>query len=496
VPSRPPDIIIVVMDCVRADLFSFLSSNGSTRLPFAASLMPECLTFSRAVAPASWTLPSTASLLSGLYPWEHGVWGRNVRSFKPGSRGLAHHLGALGYRTAALCANPLLSPDFSPMLDFGLVVWGSLSAQYLRTRGLVRTPQTWERSTSSPAAKQHHGIARVYPEVAKFLQRNIGLVDGPVRILRRVLESGNPPDHSPSPWIEPALRRFFDSRGDEEPVFAFLNLMEAHEPYVGLPLGGASGRSWRTYARHRQDRAGWLSGAWIPDLEDCDFLEAVYAASMADIDRTLARIVRTARASGRWNNSIFVLTSDHGQVFEPNGLMYHGVGTPDSLLRVPLWIRFPESFKPGRFDGAWVSLVDVLPTILSAIGYDCNHSAGVPLQSTIRDGQREPVFALSDGLVWDSGQKLAPTRIHQLDKWAVVAYAGNSRFSCDLLTEGEFTEDVPTPAGVAAGGGPLPVDAGSTFDRLREIKHRMSPELATDVRRTGVDARLAGWGYV
>ena len=491
--SRSPDVIVVVMDCVRADAFEPFHRDGSPAMPFAAKLMGESLVVSRAVSPASWTLPATASILSGKYPWEHGIWGRSGKSYRSGVSGLARKLSDSGYHTFALTANPILSPDFGPMSEFDMVSWGSLSAQYLRTPGLVRPPKSWSRgqlTDNSPPSP-------LVPTLAKFIQRNVGVVDGPVRVLRRIMDHERERNSSPSPWIGPSIEHLMKQIPDDRPSFTFVNLMEAHEPYVGLPLDQTSHGSWLDFVRHRQDRSGWLSGSWTPSTDDYEFLESLYRASILDIDRTLEGVVTVLKDCGRWDNSVFILTSDHGQTFEPGKPIYHGIGAPDSLLRIPLWIRAPETISSGVFDSAWVSSVDLLPTIMTALGMPLGDTSGTPIQSTIRAESRSPVFALGDGLVWDAGEDLNPARTRELDEWSLVGYAEGCRVSLDLRTSVEKVEEAPLPRATRVSGSfEVVVEPGPTILRLREIRNELLPELGNKERTTGVDQRLAGWGYV
>ena len=67
-PPAPPDVVLVVVDTLRADTLGF-SGHGSPTSPHLDTLAEQSTWFSRAYAPSTWTLPSVASILTGLYPF-------------------------------------------------------------------------------------------------------------------------------------------------------------------------------------------------------------------------------------------------------------------------------------------------------------------------------------------------------------------------------------------------------------------------------------------
>ncbi|NNE44861.1 MAG: sulfatase, partial [Gemmatimonadetes bacterium] len=106
-PVRPPDIIVVVLDTARRDHFSLYGYDRPTTPAFDA-LAAECVRFDRAYSTSCWTVPSHASLFTGLYPVAHGA---NQRSqYLDGSaETLAERLAAAGYQTASFSSNPWIS---------------------------------------------------------------------------------------------------------------------------------------------------------------------------------------------------------------------------------------------------------------------------------------------------------------------------------------------------------------------------------------------------
>lgn len=491
-----PNIVVVTMDCVSADAFRLLCSPSTGKLPFATNLQKECLVASRALAPASWTLPSTASLLTGLYPWQHGVFGKIGRTYAVGVRSLPAMLSGLGYTTLALSGNPLLSNQFSPMREFEIVAWGSLSAQYLRTKGLVRHPNLWNRGDVDAELSRAAYSSRLTSHIASFLQRNIGLIDAPVRVFRKIQNNNGGLNKSPAPWIDPLFQELLRETPSKRPVFVFVNLMEAHEPYVGLEGCSTTLKSWIEFARHRQDRAGWLTGRWYPSQQDREYLESLYLESILGIDAQLRGLIESLKSQGRWQSTVFILTSDHGQTFREGDPLYHAGGVSESLLRIPLWIRGVPGIGTGSFDDAWVSLVDVLPTIAYSIGLPAPISTGVPLQETVRTKRRPPVLALSDGLVWTAGQRLSHAREHELNNWAITAYQDDYRGVIDLRNGKEVVEAVTSVVNVGSLNNQRDKWPTGLLEYLRRATEEARHTITRAPSNSTTDARLSSWGYI
>ncbi|MCI4362631.1 MAG: sulfatase-like hydrolase/transferase, partial [Thermoplasmata archaeon] len=139
--ARPPDVLVVVLDCGRADDFPG-GSHAVANMPFADSLRRESLWFPRAVTPAPWTVPSHASLYTGLYPWEHGAHAKGTLKLAEGIPRLPAILRQRGYRTFSLSANHLLSPNLGFSDGFDRLAWAGWWEPYYRTTGTGRPPHS------------------------------------------------------------------------------------------------------------------------------------------------------------------------------------------------------------------------------------------------------------------------------------------------------------------------------------------------------------------
>ena len=138
-----PDVVVVVLDTTRADHVSAYGYARPTTPGFDA-FAARAILFERAYATSSWTVPSHASLFTGLYPIQHGATQEHTR-LDEGASTLAEVLGANGYRTFAVSANPLVS------IKSGLA------------RGFDEFVETWraKRDTPFPTAREHPNVRAV-----------------------------------------------------------------------------------------------------------------------------------------------------------------------------------------------------------------------------------------------------------------------------------------------------------------------------------------------
>jgi hypothetical protein len=257
---------------------------------------------------------------------------------------------------------------------------------------------------------------QVFTEVSRFVQR----LQNPAAA----------PDFAVSSWIEPTMERWIRSIPPDLPISALINLMDGHEPYLTDPSNGLNKGS-----RHgllgtlpRQDRIAWLLGEWVPTPGDFDRLRAAYRASMRVLDSRVARILKVLQDTSRLDRSVIILTSDHGQAFGEHGLLFHGQGVTEQILRIPLWVRYPGMSPSGADCHQWASLLDVPSTMAKAAGLPVPENfRGVPLQDLVSAGAERQVFALSQGVLGRRRKWLTPEMRASLDRTLVAGFSGNRK---------------------------------------------------------------------
>jgi arylsulfatase len=302
-PPERPNVVFVSIDTLRADHLGTYGYRRATS-PTLDQLADESLVFERAFATAPWTLPSHASMFTGLYPEEHGAGRSTPRAPLPeGIPTLAEILQAAGYRTFAFTAGGAMRR--SSGLDRGFTLWSD------RTRATLRSVL--------PAIFDRIGV---HDERPFFLFLHTYDVHGPYE---------RPPD----------ARAF---RSDE------------HDPRVPLP-------EWERIlgtGHHRYQRFERFGG-----LED---VVAAYDSGIRFVDDGLAELFARLKELDVWDDSLVVVTSDHGESLYDRGLYVgHTYTLHDDVIRVPLLVRLPKARRAARLQGL-VDLTDLLPLVLEEVG--------------------------------------------------------------------------------------------------------------------------------
>lgn len=355
---RPPNLVLVSFDTTRPDALGAYGSTGG-HTPTIDALAREGTVFENVVAPMGATFPSHASMLTGLNPRQHGVRANHDRL--PGSVStLTERLADAGYDTAAFVS-------FGSMLSRGGLHQGFA----------VSSDEATGRSTG-------------------------GIRDGE-EVTRMAVE-----------WL---------ARNRAAPFFLFLHYFEAHAPYRRTPYadqqladydgplaGGADVKLFYSLGK----KTPWTS-------ENRRAMRVLYDGEVRELDRLVAPVLTALEERGLVNDTIVVLTADHGQALGENGVVGHGLSLQETVLRVPLIVRDPRATRaPERVLGR-VGLVDLTPTLLELAGLPPMDAVdGRSLAGALRG---EPLsdrlyYAEMNEPLWDKD----PTEIRRRD---VAVYEGD-----------------------------------------------------------------------
>jgi arylsulfatase A-like enzyme len=360
VPDRPRNVILISLDTLRAD---HLGCYGRGRNPSPAidSLATAGVRFADASAAAPWTLPSHASMLTGLYPSRHGV--------KDYSHALAAAHETLAERVAA----------------HGFESFAVLN--------------TW--SLADPRFALFQGFDRERVRYVREVER------GPERGRQSV---------NRAPEVVQAARELLLAREREKRFLLFLHFFDAHTDYTprreyrsrfAAPYGGAIDGTTSQLMTLR--REGTRLSA-----DDLGFLRGLYDAEIRQLDDVLATFLAFLEEQALLRDTLIVLTSDHGEEFQEHGGLLHGRTQYQELLAVPLIFKGP-GIPRGRVVSEPVSLVDLVPTILAVLGLPAAGPLdGVDLSPSWAEPARPPparlLFAEADhGNVVD-GQPVIDSR--------------------------------------------------------------------------------------
>ncbi len=333
-PSRLPNVIFYVIDGGGADLMSLYGYNRCTT-PFLEQLAGEGAVFERAFSNSTWTQSSTASFMTSL---QHSVLGglrRGIHStpVPHAATTMAEHLHRGGYATAVFTSNPNAARLIG--LERGVDV--------------MRDTESGNHSTSS--AELHE----------RFWQ------------FRR--------DYPGSPyWVH------FQTTDVHEP-----NHPEA--PFSGLFVSAEESARLEEWDNQLYMTAGDLFGttsiagfydaalerAGIDRQAYFNIRRGLYDETMAHQDHELRRFVERLKAAGEWDNTLFIITADHGHpagtfarfgrgLFDPQPAPWQGALFDSYATHVPLVFVWPGHIAGGQRFEAPVSLIDVLPTVLELAG--------------------------------------------------------------------------------------------------------------------------------
>lgn len=375
-----PNVLFLVMDCASKVDFDKIRRD-SWGLGDLEGFLARAVEFKRAVAPASWTLPSHASMFSGAPPWIHGFTRFARGSFPSDLRTVASQLTTAGYNTASVSANPVISPQFGVTDGFRSAKWGRFSDVYLRGLGISTPPGSWRASPSGEPDQWFGSHKR------RLLSVGRRIADGVVTEAPWMFELGSRAGaamlHGTGraapyvcPWIESTIEGGY-RQDSARPLFLFVNLLDAHEPYVGVPPEPGESQTSLITALTAGAR---LKKSNLPAPDDVnERLHRLYQRTLSFAMRRAGSIIRRFLQLSGDDDSMVVLTSDHGQSFAHGESLYHGVGTDDSLLRVPLFVKLPQAAQSDvtLFPERWTTT-----TLIHDIIADSTHIGQVPGSDT------------------------------------------------------------------------------------------------------------------
>ncbi len=336
-----PDVVLFLADTFRADNLSFYGGEHDVT-PNLDRFAGASLRFARAWAPAPWTLPSHASMMLGLHPYEHGATS-NRRQPASELPYLADRLAECGYRTVAVTEAGFVSRSF----------------------GMDRGFEHFEE-------RAHAGAERTTRRALELL----GADDGrPVFLFVQTYHTHAPYSVSDAARAEHGARLGMREGWDElqEALIPGLRRMLVEDGAVGPQ---ADERAVVFAALRRDD---WYrafneiaTAAGIEQLDPASRrgvmqrLRALYLGGVADLDAAFGRFIEALDARDRGARTHVVFTSDHGEHFGEHALFLHSVGAFEEVLRVPLLVRGPGIVP--RVERFAASLVDVPATVCDLAG--------------------------------------------------------------------------------------------------------------------------------
>lgn len=327
---KRPNILLVVMDAARADHLSCYGYQRATT-PHLDRIASEGALYENAISAAVWTVPSHASLFTGMYPSGHGLEGRNLK-LRDDIPTLAGFLHAQGYRTAAYTANALIGSATGLARGFEI-------CHDIRNLVQAEAESGWQQPVNALYRRLYYGPR---PHQGTWYD------NGAWRINRDIKQQ---------------IQRW---QKDAEPFFIFANYMETHlryEPPRAFRHRFLTPSQQKRWQKINQNAWKFMSGDVVMTDDDWEILTALYDAELAYLDMRLGQLYTFLQERGLLDNTIIIITADHGENLGDHHLMDHQYCVYDTLARVPLIIRYPERFPAGMRLNELVQTVDLYPTL-------------------------------------------------------------------------------------------------------------------------------------
>ena len=309
-PAGSPNLVLVVMDTVRADRLSSYGYTRPTTPELDAFLGARATRYTQARSAGSFTFPSHTSLFTGLLPAQHGssFMGGDAQPLRADATTLAERLHDRGWQTAGIISN---RGYFYPRL------------------GLDRGFEHWDNRAG--------GSVGDYLALTQLAGRGVPVGHQPYREATAITDLA-------VTWIDEAR--------DDRPFFLFLNYMDAHGPTLPPAPFDELFSDARPF------------NPLVPGTEDRSLL---YDRSLRYLDAELARCLVELEDRGLLENTMLVVTSDHGHAFGDHDFYGHGRYLYEELIHVPLFVQPPTGPAPGTSDEL-VTALDVHDLMLEQLG--------------------------------------------------------------------------------------------------------------------------------
>jgi len=352
-----PDIILVTFDALTARDMSLYGYRLPTT-PGMQQLAQESYVYEHAVSVSNWTKPGTVSILTGQYPHHHHLFSTqaDAMTLQHHERTLPNLLRKMGYQTVAVVSNPGYAHPFTngTYRSFDACTWDAFSSEFLDGNVFLRLRHNIRGKVETVLLDYDIYIAGWLNDLLDsfaavyFSQQDASLNE----------KSIAPPERTFTQAQQAILKE------SKQPKFVWVHVFPPHGPY--FPNEKYSGRflpgdDFSTVRSQNKIPAGDYS----KNLQaDADRLRLRYDESILDADQAFADFVDFLKKSGRWENTLLVVSADHGESFEDGFRGHRGEHLYEQLIHIPLLIHLPGQRDGPRID-ATASQVDIGPTILN-----------------------------------------------------------------------------------------------------------------------------------
>jgi arylsulfatase A-like enzyme len=308
-PAVRPPVYLIVIDTLRVDALSCYGGKRPT--PALDRFAASALVFDNCFAPSSWTVPSVASIWTGLYPFHHGT----IRGLAVDGRVVSQQELSAGYTTIA---EMFKSAGYA---TFGVSANGHIARKY----GFAQGFDMFDNHSFADKTV----VAKSWDRIARAVA-NAQTVEQPTFVMLFFFD----PHHPYTPQ-KPYIDRYFP------------DWKKLGEPLVQKPLPDLV-----------------ADGYFKQHPKAIEVARAMYDSEVASLDAYLGELLPTLPG---YDEAWVLVLADHGESFGENGCLIHGNNLRQPEVHVPLLIKLPHDQYGGTRVAAPVSLVDVLPTLAALI---------------------------------------------------------------------------------------------------------------------------------
>jgi len=349
--SKKPNILLISMDSLRADHLSVYGYHKETS-PYLTELAFDGTVYENAFTAANWTGASITSILTGLYPTCHGYTNKRYYLDK-GEDSIASILSDNGYFTICFSNNMYLSSKSG--LDAGFADF--------RYRGVAE-----HAADAAADDSRHSGLAQKAKDRLGLKTKNIAKNVVDLFSYKKSLQRDDgafATEASFAQWIKG------HDRGT--PFFSYIHYQEPHSvyfppyPYRRRFFSG----SWLQEGRYLEfDHINYFAGKTQFSETQVAHFQELYDGEIAYLDWRLGRLLQILKKQNVYENTIVIVTADHGEMFGEHGYFWHAFCLYEPLIRVPLIIHYPDWFERDNRSLEIVQTNDLTPTLLDGLGID------------------------------------------------------------------------------------------------------------------------------
>ena len=459
---RKPNILLITSDQQHYNTLGIC--NPEIRTPNLDRLAREGTLFTRAYCTNPTSTPSRASIITGLYPSQHGAWSLGTK-LPEEIPTLGGYLEKAGYQTAlvgkAHFQPKASSPSYPSLESEPLLYDSSFWEAYHGPFYGFRHVELLRNHTCEYLVGQHYALwlEKQYPgKWKKYFSPPTG-----TRSSDRLYQWDVPEKYHYNTWITERCCSLLDGFcRDKTPFFLWASFPDPHPPYLapspwcdryaGAPLTlprGCPGEFENLpphFAMTRQENADWSSygesGQFLHGLRSHSHITGeqarrnmeVYYGMISYLDSCAGMLLERLDELGMRENTLVVFTTDHGHLFGQHGLYYKGPFLYEDLIRVPLLVRYPPEVPTGRSCHALQSLVDLAPTLLDFCACPVPGSMSGVNQHRVWKGEEQ---AARHCVICENHQE--PVSLHQRcyvdERYKLTAYADREWGELYDLTE-------------------------------------------------------------